>query len=40
LEQAGLVNVQVQPKNGATAPVNEPYSALITARKPGAVGAA
>jgi SAM-dependent methyltransferase len=40
LEQAGLVNVQVQPKNGATAPVNEPYSALITARKPGAAGAA
>jgi SAM-dependent methyltransferase len=35
LEQAGLAEVRVQPKSGGPAPVNEPYSALITARKPG-----
>ncbi len=39
LERAGLVDVRVQPKSGAAAPVNEPYSALITARKPNAPGA-
>ena len=36
LEQAGLVDVQVQAKSGQAAPINEPYSAIITARKPAA----
>ncbi|MBL8056282.1 MAG: arsenite methyltransferase [Anaerolineales bacterium] len=33
LEQAGLVDVRVQPKSGTQPPAHEPYSALITARK-------
>ncbi len=36
LEQAGLIEVKVQPRNGGRAPKNEPYSAMVTARKPGA----
>ncbi len=36
LERAGLMDVKVQTKNEAAAPVNEPYSAIITAHKPGA----
>ncbi len=34
LELAGLVDVRVQPKSGGPAPKDEPYSAIITARKP------